>query len=293
MPQIIELNEANLKEFVTDSQQKMRDSHAVWHEHVNSTKFTPPEGCPDDPFSQDYLNFQLDIWKLISKRKTYHEGECEKNEYIAIAPSIKTTYPFSTGNPAEVGRYFGGISNIFRHLEKPPGSTIVEYGVGYGHLTRMLADGGYDVTAVDIEERFLSLLHNLQHPGAAQIKTVHDSFVGAQFPSFSVDAFIFFECFHHCLEHEALIASMSKALKPDGVILFAAEAFYDDWFDYPWGLRLDGHSVWAINQFHWMELGFRKTYMETMLARYKFKVEWSSVADLGAYGEMLVARRSV
>jgi hypothetical protein len=83
---------------------------------------------------------------------------------------------------------------------------------------------------------------------------------------------------------------MRKALRPGGAIVFAAEAFYDDWFDYPWGLRTDGHSVWAIRSFGWMELGFRKSYVQESLTRLGFVLEWSSLPDAGPYGELLIAR---
>jgi hypothetical protein len=42
-------------------------------------------------------------------------------------------------------------------------------------------------------------------------------------------------------------------------VFFASEPI-DDSFDVPWGLRLDGESLWAIRRNGWLELGFQESY---------------------------------
>jgi hypothetical protein len=78
------------------------------------------------------------------------------------------------------------------------------------------------------------------------------------------DAAVFFECFHHCSNHLKMLANLHHIIKDDGVIAFASEPITD--FPYPWGLRLDGMSVWSIRKFGWLELGFNTSYfLKTLL----------------------------
>lgn len=285
----IELSKDSLNAFIKNAQEKLNIDHASWHKYVSETKFTIPLSMSIDEGSEEYFNYQLDLWKLISGRPSYSEEDCEKNDHIVPIPSIRATYPFTSNNSTEIGNYFFGVSNIVRKIGLPVNSKVVEFGIGYGHVTRLLANMGYEVHAIDIEERFLDILPAFHMPGSNSITTEKSSFTGAVFQDRSVDAFVFFECFHHCIGHARLIQTMARALRPGGRILFAAEAFYDDWFDFAWGVRLDGHAVWAIRNFGWMELGFRKSYITSLLESQNFELEWSSISDVGSYGEMLVA----
>ena len=55
---------------------------------------------------------------------------------------------------------------MLRAAQLKPGATIVEYGIGWGHTTLALAQLGYNVIAVDIEEKFLKLVeHRANHLG--------------------------------------------------------------------------------------------------------------------------------
>jgi SAM-dependent methyltransferase len=179
---------------------------------------------------------------------------------------------------------------ILKYLPENPPSNIVEFGVGWGHVSRILAHSGYSVSSVDIEKDFLNLLVDPKF-GSNQIDIINDSFEKVIFPENSLSAAIFFECFHHSLEHALVIKNLANALKSGGKIIFAAEPFYDDWFDYPWGIRLDGHAVWAIRSFGWLELGFRKTYIDSLLNANNFALDYHSVGEIGAYGNFLVATK--
>lgn len=56
-----------------------------------------------------------------------------------------------------------------------------------------------------------------------------------------------------------LLKNLYKATKIDGRVFFAAEPITAG-FPIPWGLRLDGESLWAIRRFGWLELGFNEHY---------------------------------
>jgi len=103
------------------------------------------------------------------------------------------------------------------------------------------------------------------------------------------DAVLFFECFHHCANHQTLIAEFDRVVAPGGKILFAAEPITAD-FPIPWGLRLDGESLWAIRKHGWMELGFNERYFDSLLARHGWKLTKSVCHDT-PWGVMFTATR--
>ena len=59
--------------------------------------------------------------------------------------------------------------------------------------------------------------------------------------------------------------------RPGGRLVFAAEPITDS-LRYPWCLRLDGESLWAIRKNGWFELGFQETYFRSTLARFGWQL---------------------
>ena len=79
------------------------------------------------------------------------------------------------------------------------------------------------------------------------------------------DAAIFFESFHHCADHLALLRKLHRIVRPGGTVFFASEPIAA--MAYPWGPRLDGMSVWSSRTHGWLELGFDTTYFHRALAK--------------------------
>ncbi len=148
---------------------------------------------------------------------------------------------------------------------------------------------GHKVTAVDISPKFTNLIS----ARAAQINVDVETVVG----DFSVihelegqfDAVLFFESFHHCTNHLDLISGLDRVVAPDGRVMFAAEPITKS-FPVPWGLRLEGESLWAIRRHGWLELGFQRSYFEQTLDRYGWKVYGAKLRE-SLWGEILLARR--
>jgi hypothetical protein len=81
------------------------------------------------------------------------------------------------------------------------------------------------------------------------------------------DAIIFYESFHHCLDHAALLDRLPALLAPGGRVVLAAEPIYPSTtpiVPYPWGLRLDGLSLREIRRRGWLELGFTAEYVTSL-----------------------------
>jgi hypothetical protein len=76
---------------------------------------------------------------------------------------------------------------------------------------------------------------------------------------------LFYECFHHCSDHVQMLDQLHRVLNADGKVVLAAEPILEA-FHAPWGLRIDGESLWAIRTNGWLELGFQESYfVETCL----------------------------
>jgi SAM-dependent methyltransferase len=131
----------------------------------------------------------------------------------------------------------------------------------------MLAKLGHRVTAVDIEPRFCELLRRRAEREGVEIEVVNADFRWVEEAGEGrFDTVLFFECFHHCADHLRLLRALRGALATGGRIFFGAEPIAPG-FPMPWGLRLDGCSLWAIRKNVWMELGFRDDYFREALAR--------------------------
>jgi 2-polyprenyl-3-methyl-5-hydroxy-6-metoxy-1,4-benzoquinol methylase len=188
-----------------------------------------------------------------------------------------------------VGNYLIGMGHIIRTLDLPPRSRVLEFGPGFGNTTVALAQMGHHVTAIDIGQNFVDLIN----ARAAKVNTSVEAIVG----DFSkvhdlegtYDAVLFFECFHHCSDHLDLLAGLDRVVAPGGRVLFAGEPIARS-MEVPWGLRMDGESLWAIRTKGWLELGFRRSYFVHALARYGWRVDQVSCAG-STLGEIFVATR--
>ena len=166
-----------------------------------------------------------------------------------------------------VGNHLIGVGHVIRTMNLAPNSRVLELGPGWGNTTLALAQMGHDVTAIDIEANFVKLITERAARIGASIDARQGDFsmINEMDPGF--DAVLFFESFHHAADHLGVLESLDRIVKPGGQVVFAAEPIHDG-FPYPWGLRLDGESLWAIRKHGWFELGFRPDYFEQALARF-------------------------
>ena len=99
---------------------------------------------------------------------------------------------------------------------------VVEFGPGWGNLTGDLVATGLDVTAVELDEKFCQLIaHRCDGPG--RVTVVQGDMLGfaADEP---FDAAVFFESFHHCADHLAMLRRLHDIVRPGGAVLFAVRA---------------------------------------------------------------------
>jgi 2-polyprenyl-3-methyl-5-hydroxy-6-metoxy-1,4-benzoquinol methylase len=221
---------------------------------------------PRDPASDEYRDTQLRLYESLRQR-TYDVAQ-EETEFDR-AHMLRWPFPYATRSPTTVGNYLMAYGQIIREMSLPKGAHILEMGSGYGPLTYQLASMGYRVTCTDISENLLEYVRTR----CAGLPGVVDT-VRCDMNAFSIagvyDAVLFFESFHHVLNHGELLQRIASSLDPNGILVFAGEPIvpnHSQIVPYPWGLRMDGMSLWAIRRQGWLELGFRVDYFGDLLRR--------------------------
>jgi len=227
---------------------------------------TLPTQPPDDPFSAAYREWTWDLYRTISGRAGY-DTQHEASPFD-LAAALERPFPYQTGSLALVGRDLVARGHLLDCLadavpaQRGP-RRVVEFGPGWGNLTRDLVATGLDVTAVELDEKFCRLIaHRCEGPGRITVAQGDMLEFVAEAP---FDAAVFFESFHHCADHMAMLRRLHDLVRPGGAVLFAAEPIQK--LDYPWGPRLDGLSVWSSRTYGWLELGFDSAYFDRALAR--------------------------
>lgn len=279
----------DVRDFVAEANALQTESYEKMIEFLNSHKYNPSTSPPPDENSREFLEWQLALWKEISGRTDYSPSTCEADNNVTLKSGLSNPFPYCTDDPSTTGNYLGAIGLIIKALSLKRGDRVIEFGVGWAHTTISLAKCGYKVTAIDIEKKFLDILTHKAAQEGLDISTHHGEFVDFPEKHIKYDAALFFECFHHCLNFQDLLLKLRSSLTEYGRIVFCGEPFYGDWFDYPWGIRLDGHSIWAIRNFGWMELGFREDYIVGLLTSLGFNTKKLEIPEFGSNGIALVA----
>lgn len=246
----------------------------------------PPPPSAGHPFGPDYAAWVMETYRRVAAVDRYEAARHEADCHADIDMPFTRFFPFNTQDLPLIGRYMAGVGMILAELALPPDSYVVEYGVGWGHVAVALARAGHRVTCVDIEPKFLRLAERQAESLGCTISTHHGAFGDCPFPSGEpkADAVVFFEAFHHAFHHLAVLHRLRRdVLRPGGVLVLAAEPVTSN-FPSPWGVRTDGHALWAIRQSKWMELGFQEDYLLRCLAREGFSVARTCHESLGGFG---------
>jgi ubiquinone/menaquinone biosynthesis C-methylase UbiE len=235
-----------------------RRFNEVWMKH--------PTDLPADPFSTEYAARYFDIYRRVSGREIYDPAVNERAEFDPKTGAMRP-FPFQGGSTKLAGEHLGYMARLLDMLDVPPGGEILEMGVGWGNTTLTLAMLDFNLTALDIEERYLEVIRlRSEMHNTPNIKRVHSDFFWVERTDQQFDAVIFFESFHHCREFERLLRALHRVVKPGGKVYFGAEPI-NRYFGQPWCVRLDGQSLLVARQNGWMELGFHSDFFAKLLQR--------------------------
>ncbi len=229
-------------------------------DYLNSIRFSTGyllDAYP--PLSIEYRQCVLKLYEAISGRVGYQPEQNEQAN-LSIEDALLHPWPFQSQSAEIVGSYFMGVAHLTRVLGAYDCKKVFEYGTGWGHTALLMARAGIDITACDIEPVFLEKLAAEAAKDGIPLKTFLGRF-GDLPDQETFDAFVFYECFHHCLDFIDVVPKLRSRLNPKGKILLGGEPMLADG-EPPWGLRTDGHALWAIRTHGWMELGFREDFLK-------------------------------
>ncbi|HUO22789.1 MAG TPA: class I SAM-dependent methyltransferase [Caulobacteraceae bacterium] len=260
-PQALDAEIDRLKALLSHSMADWMRARATFTYHEDISRL------PTDPLSRAYRDAQVALYCEISGASDYDPWVAEPTTLSMEGALDPAPYPFNTGHGDLIAGHLLGISRIMQVLwgAKPSTAhTILEYGCGVGFTTALLAASGYRMTAVDINAEAIGVLNALAAGRRLQVRTHVGAFGEVPDEGERFDIILFYEAFHHCLDFVALLRKLHDRLAVGGILVFAGEPIYAD-FQKPWGLRLDGASLWEIRTRGWLELGFREDFFRHVL----------------------------
>ena len=253
---------------------------------LDGIEFVVNEPRPRDPASDAYRVHELALYERLTGKPYTPANE---RSVFDLAEGVRSPFPYRTRTPELVGDQLILLGFLMKAIPMPPPARILEFGPGWGNTTEALVKTGYDVTAVEIDPAFVDLIAQRCALNADQL-TLHTADMLDFRSTHRFDVILFFESFHHCQDHRRLLRQLHDLLADGGAILFVAEPIMD--LPYPWGLRLDGQSLWAMRQLGWLELGFDRAYFMQALRDTGWTGERLHSRAISAITDVVVARRA-
>jgi 2-polyprenyl-3-methyl-5-hydroxy-6-metoxy-1,4-benzoquinol methylase len=240
-------------------------NHDTAYVRFAQNSLLPPQDLPTDPFSVDYRQAYLELYKAISSKSSYdvsNEGSAFDVEQFTLRP-----FPYFTKSMRLAAQHYLLIGKLLSLLaDIKPNSQILECGFGWGNTTLAMAMLGHQVTGLDIEARYCELVKRRAENVKADVELINSDFLWVETADRQFDVVCFFESFHHCWDFERLLRALKKVVRPGGKIYFGAEPINNE-FPVPWGVRLDGESLLVARKWGWMELGFHSDFFVELLRR--------------------------
>jgi 2-polyprenyl-3-methyl-5-hydroxy-6-metoxy-1,4-benzoquinol methylase len=255
-----------------------------------STRIEYSYDCTD-PYSPEYKQEVLSLYRRLTAESYTPMNELTSTKQTA--DQFDVGYPWVTQNLEVISQEMAKVVQAMRALHscQLAGGKLIEFGAGWGNLAIPLAKSGQKMTVVDIDDGFLRRITKIAAKDGLEIKCMKGDFLKvAKSITEKYDAVIFQSSFHHCLDFSSILDVIRDRLLSDtGSIFFFSEPIHKD-FSFPWGLRYDGESLWAIMCNKWLELGFDQDFFLDLMLRKGFLV--SKVEAIpGLVGEGWIASR--
>src|SRR5258708_7805232 len=78
-----------------------------------------------DPFSDQYLTGQMDLYRRIAGKDYHVSNEETKFDIESVA---RRPFPYNTNSAEVVGNQLLAIGSMLRRLDVPPGGRVLEFG---------------------------------------------------------------------------------------------------------------------------------------------------------------------
>lgn len=236
----------------------------------HSLDVTPPNCSPDLP---EYRNF----WESVHRQilgETYDVRRHENFEFDLPA-AIDCPYPYVTREPLIISQQIRDWANILEAMNMPFGASILEMGAGWGNTSLLLAQSGFNVSVLDINHLYLDLINERSRRLGLKIETFEAEFLDIADIATRYDAILFYESFHHSIEHARLLRAIKGCLNIGGKICFAGEPIIEE-APYAWGLNPSGEALFQMHTHGWMELIFDQEYFQELLESNGLVVDWTN-----------------
>lgn len=241
--------------------------------NMHTLEVSPPSCAPDSPA---YRSFWEDTHFSILG-ETY-DAKRHENFDFDLAQMIECPYPYITKEPTIIAQQVRDWANVLEAIDLPRDSRILEMGAGWGNTSLLLAQSGFDVSVLDINPLYLNLITERCHRLGLKIDTIEGEFQDITKLDQQYDAVLFYESFHHCLEHGELLRSLKTRLTKGGRVYFAGEPIIEN-APYAWGLNPSGEALFQMHTHGWMELIFDRRYFETLLDSFGLALHWKHFAQ--------------
>ena len=262
-------------------------NHALLN-HINVTVDMGYDFQTEDPFSETYRENVIAMYEKVAGRAYSIENEAWHTD---IEAGVREPYPFATHDAATIGGALQSLGFLTQIAAPRAGERMVEFGVGWGNTTLAAAHTGAEVWAVDIEDSYLEIIRRRAELAGVHIETVLGDFSCVDQLPGKFDLALFYESFHHAADHRRFLETLIKCLKPEGRICWGGEPIYEEFWA-PWGLRLDGLSVYCIRERGWLELGFRPSYFRQLMAQAGFDFQFHHLISVpGPQGWVYTSKR--
>jgi protein-L-isoaspartate O-methyltransferase len=282
-PRVVTLDELDAQ--LREAARLFEISEDAARQFLRGFRMAPPPGRPPDPFSDAYRSWVWSVYHEVSRRGEY--STANEASPFDLDEAVSTPYPYSTRSTNVVGEELVARGFIISTLGLAPPARVVEFGSGWGNLTLDLAATGFSVTAVEVEGRFCTLTERRnRHP--ERVSVVHSGMLEFEADE-PFDAAVFYESFHHCADHLAMLEKLTSIVRPGGRVLWAGEPVAP--MAYPWGLRLDGYSLWSTRTHGWLELGFDEAYFAEALTRARWRARRVRLPAGSPLADVIVAVR--
>lgn len=247
---------------------------------------------PKDDSSAEYVRRQRDIYKYLSGRSEHDPNQSDRE--IEAKGGYRSSGSQDETSPSQLGKQLMVAGMTIRAMNLPPGSRVVELGAGCGDVTQQLAQAGYQVTAVEINESYAERIKSRTEQCRTDVTVVNQDMMDfVRHSSEKYDAAVFVAAFHHCMNHLELLQYLSERITSNGLICFADEPVFlaeNPFLPYSWGIRLDGQSLYFMRRYGWLELGFQSSYLRRTLSRLGWKME-RIPTHVEACADIILARR--
>ena len=235
-----------------------------------------------DPFGPEYTAAQLDLYHELSGRSL--DQAANEQTGFDLPLHVSSPNPYGPHDPAATAVHIQRLSRAITAARPHMGARMLDMGCGWGLSSEFAAYLGLDVTGVDINPSFVSLVNQRAALRGFRVKAVTAAF-DDYIPDGTFDLILFYECLHHAVRPWAVIDRLAPSLAPGGAVVLAGEPINDAWRH--WGMRLDPLSIYCVRKFGWFESGWSLGFIKSVFARAGMRVD----ADYDpAAGHTLVAR---